>query len=377
MPLKDLRMLDFSVFLPGPFAMLILGDLGADVIKIEPPSGDPARRVLATTYRMVNRNKRSIALDLKNKESQAVVARLARWADVAIEGFRPGVAERLGIDYSTLVAYNPSLIYCSVSGYGQTGPDRHRPGHDLNYLARSGILAFNDHGSGSPRPAGLPIADLAGSTYATIAILAALHARQSTGKGAYLDLGIAEAALSFAAVRHGLDPDGRGHDHRIPSNDLFVTVDGERIALGVVEQHFWERFVAAVGNLAPDLREFRYATTEDRLRHGNALAERLREVIRLRPASEWLRLFEQHDLPAELIVPLDLASRSPQIVARDMVMCKEGERHIPFPIHADGCRGSTLRMTAPELGAHTDEILAELGFDHADIARLRAEGLFG
>ncbi len=376
-PLRDLRVLDFSVFLPGPFATLILADLGADVVKVEPPTGDPARQILFTTYRMANRNKRSIVMDLKREEARTVVERLARWADVAIEGFRPGVVERLGIDYSTLAAHNPALIYCSVSGYGQTGPDRQRPGHDLNYLARSGMLAFSGHWGEPPRRSGLPIADLAGSSYTTIAILAALQARQSTGKGAYLDLSLAEAALSFTAVRHGLNRDGREQSHLIPTNDLFEAADGERIALGVVEQHFWKRFVAAVGTLAPDLADSRYANEEGRLLHGDALAMRLREVIRLRPAAEWLRLFEQHDVPAELVVSPLAASMSPQIAAREMVMCKEDERHIPFPIHVDGHRGAVLRRTAPALGAHTEDVLAELGFDTADIARFRVEGVFG
>jgi crotonobetainyl-CoA:carnitine CoA-transferase CaiB-like acyl-CoA transferase len=171
-PLRDVKVADFSLLLPGPFATLTLADLGADVVKIEPREGDFARRIPFAMFRMANRNKRSLALDLKHKSAPRIVAALARWADVALEGFRPGVAERLGIDHATLARHNPRLVYCALSGYGQTGPDRLVPGHDLNYLAASGALALAGHWPEPPRRSGLPVADLAGGCYAAIAIAA-------------------------------------------------------------------------------------------------------------------------------------------------------------------------------------------------------------
>lgn len=377
LPLRGLRVLDFSGLLPGPFATLALADLGADVIKVEPPGGDPARQILKTMYRMANRNKRSMVVDLKHAQARTVVERLARGTDVAIEAFRPGVAKRLGIDYASLVPFNPALVYCSISGYGQTGPDRLRPGHDVNYLARSGALALAGHWNEPPRRSGLPIADVTGGSFAAIAILAALQERQATGRGAYLDLSLAEAAMSLAALRHGLDFDGRAQTHVRPTNDLFQTADGQWIALGVVEQHFWEGFVDAVAEFAPDLRDKRFGSIDSRLQNGNAVSSRLHEVIRMRDAAFWLPLFKQHDVPAELVLAPVAASRTPQIASRDTVREADGERHIPFPVHANGRRGAALRSTAPALGAHTHAILAEFGFDLAEIAQLKHTSAVG
>lgn len=377
LPLQGLRVLDFTFQLPGPLATLYLADLGADVVKVEPPSGDPARRMFPDMYRAANRNKRSVVLDLKKKEARPVIERLASRADVAIEGFRVGVAERLGVDYRAMAARNPDLVYCSLSGYGQTGPDRLRPGHDLNFLARSGALSLSGHWGQKPCRSGLPIADMAGSGFAAIAILAALRERRSTGRGAFLDVSLAETTVSLAAIRHGLDFDGQNQGHLFPTNDLFETADGERIGLGVVEQRFWDKFVKAAGNLDPELGDSRYTEEEGRLQLGDELSGRLREVMRLRPAAEWMRLFERYDVPAELVVTPAVASRSPQMGAREMVMEKEGERHMPFPIRVDGRRGASLRWTAPTLGAHTDDVLGELGFDPAEIAGLREAGVFG
>jgi len=376
-PLAGVRVLDFSLLLPGPFATVILADLGADVAKIEPPGGDFARQMPVAMFRMANRNKRSVTLDLKHPDAAWVVERLARWADVAIEGFRPGVADRLGIGYDALARHNPRIVYCSLSGYGQDGPACMAPGHDLNYLAAAGALVLPGHWSEPPRRSGLPVADLAGGSYAAIAILSALHARSATGKGVYLDLSLAEAALSFTQLRHGLDLDEPTRMHLYPTNDLFETSDGRAIALGIVEQHFWEGFVAAASDLAPDLHDPRFADEPKRRSHGDALARRLREVMRQRSAADWLARFEAYDVPAQLALSPATASRSAQMTAREMVMELNGERHVPFPVRTDGRRGAALHATAPELGADTDTMLAELGITHSELGRLRAAGVFG
>lgn len=377
LPLAGIRVLDFSLLLPGPFATVILADLGADVVKVEPPSGDFARQFPMALFRMANRNKRSIALDLKHHGAAEVVARLARRADIAIEGFRPGVADRLGIGYGKLAALNPRLVYCSISGYGQTGPRKMVPGHDLNYLAAAGALALPGHWSESPRRSGLPVADLAGGSYAAIAILAALHESRRSGKGAYLDLSLAEAALSFTAIRHGLDLDEPSRDHLWPTNDLFPTKDGQAIALGIVEPHFWTGFVAAAADVAPDLGDAVYADEEGRRCHGDALAARMRAVMAERSAAEWLSRFAEHDVPAQLVLTPAAASRTAQVAEREMVMELEGERHVPFPVRVDGRRGGRLDATAPAVGANRDAVLGELGFSGAEIAAFAAAGLFG
>ncbi len=376
-PLQGLRVLDFTPLLPGPFATLALADLGADVVKIEPPAGDFARHMPSALFRMANRNKRSVTLDLKHAGAPGIVRRLATWADVAVEGFRPGVADRLGIGPASLRAINPRLVCCALSGYGQTGPARLRPGHDGNYLAAAGALTLSGHWGEAPRRSGIPVADLAGASYAAIAILAAIVQRAATGTGCSLDLSLAESAMSFAAIRHGLDQESPSQDHLWPTNDLFETADGATIALGIVEEHFWHGFVAAARDLAPDLASDDYATEPARRHHGQALATRLRAVIAQLSAAEWDRRFAVHDVPAQRVLTPHEASRSLQAEARGMVMERGGERHIPFPVWVDGRRGAALRSTAPQTGRHTAEMMAEIGFTATEIHTLAGAGTFG
>lgn len=346
------------------------------MVKIEPPDGDFARRIPFAMFRMANRNKRSMVVDLKHCETPRLVAALARWADLVVEGFRPGVAARLGIDHATLSPHNPRLVYCSLSGYGQTGPDRLIPGHDLDYLAASGALALAGHWSEPPRRSGLPVADLAGGCYAAIAVLAA-HERHVTGRGVYLDLSLAESAMSFTAIRHGFDLDRISRDHLWPTNDLFETADGGWIALGIVEEHFWRNFVAAARDLAPDLEDERFANEPSRRRHGDALSARMREIMRRRGTEEWLERFVRHDVPAQRRLTPAEAARSPQSVARETVLELDGERHVPFPVRVDGRRGAVFRNTAPAPGADAQSILGELGLTPQEIAALRRSGVLG
>ncbi|MDT0496147.1 CaiB/BaiF CoA-transferase family protein [Algiphilus sp. W345] len=374
LPLSGLRVLDFSLLLPGPFATVTLADLGAEVIKIEPPAGDFARRMAGPMHAMANRNKRTLALDLKNPAVRPLIERLARWADVAVEGFRPGVAQRLGVDHATLSALNPRLVYCSISGYGQHGPARDTPGHDLNYLAASGALMFPGHWHGAPQRSGIPVADLAGASFAIIAILAALHERQCSGRGAHLDLALADAALAFATARHGLDAEGPSRAHLYPTNDIFETADGRSLALGLIEPHFWAGFVAASADLAPDFARPAWADEAGRLADGDALHRRLTEVLRLLSSAQWLARFARHDVPAQTVLSPAEAGRSPQAQARALVMERDGERHLPFPVWANGRRGGHLECTAAAVGAHGPEILTALGLSAAQIAALHAAG---
>ncbi len=376
-PLAGLRVLDFSLLLPGPFATLALADLGAEVIKIEAPQGDMVRKLPMAMFRMANRNKRAMALDMKHPEARAVIARLARWADFSIEGFRPGVARRLGIDHETLRAINPRLICCSLSGYGQTGPSRNAPGHELNYLASAGSFALPGHWGEPARRQGIPLADLTGGAFAAIAMLAALHERERTGQGVYLDLSLQETALAITTIRPGLDVDGEFRGHLWPTNDIFETADGRVLVLGLVEDHLWANFVRAVGDLAPDLASGHYATDPERRAHGDVLHARLHEVMALLPLDAWMKRFAGHDIPVEPILTPAQATRSEHVVAREMVMERDGERHIPFPVHADGRRGAALRSLAPEIGEHNREVLNELGYASGEIDAFTASGLFG
>jgi crotonobetainyl-CoA:carnitine CoA-transferase CaiB-like acyl-CoA transferase len=362
LPLAGIRVVDFSMFVPGPFASSILADLGADVIKVEPPGGDPGRRYVPVQFETENRNKRSIALDLKHPDAASVVEKLVERADVVVEGFRPGVAKRLGIDYETLAQHNGRLVYCSISGYGQTGPWRERPGHDVNYVAAAGGLAFPGQWLKHPARSSLPIADMAGGAFAAVAILAALR----DGKGAYLDLSLFEAAFFLAAMRHGLDPQVDPRAHLFPVNDVFETADGQRVTLGILEEHFWQNFVRIV----PELGGEQFATDAKRRANGDALSRELERVLKTRTAAEWLRLCNENDVPVDLCVTPGEAARHPQLVDRRAV-----ERgYAKFPLWANGRRAGKIATGTPKLGEHSRELLVELGFDDGEIADLRKKG---
>lgn len=365
-PLSGIRVVDFSLFVPGPFASAIFADLGADVIKVEAPRGDPGRAYVPLQFAMENRNKRSLALDLKKPESKKVVEKLVALADIVLEGFRPGVAERLGIDYKALKGYNPKIIHCSISGYGQTGPWRERPGHDVNYVAAAGALAFPGQWLKPPVRSSLPLADMGGGTFAALAVLAALHERARTGTGVQLDLSLFESAFFWAAMRHTLDPKVDPRAHIFPVNDVFETADGKRLTLGILEEHFWENFL----NVAPELREERFASDASRRKNGDELSARLEKVMKQKTAEEWLRLLNAHDVPVDLCLTPGEAAELPQLKERQAV----SHGFALFPVWANGKRGGRIRSGVPRLGEHSREVLVELGFDDGEIARLRRSG---
>jgi crotonobetainyl-CoA:carnitine CoA-transferase CaiB-like acyl-CoA transferase len=370
LPLNGIRVADFSMFVPGPFCTAILADLGADVVKIESLNGDPGRGYVPVQFRTENRNKRSIALNLKSPESRKIVDRLARQSDIAIEGFRPGVAKRLGIDFETLQKSNPKLIHCSISGYGQTGPWRERPGHDVNYVAAAGALAFPGQWLKAPSRSSLAIADMAGGSFAAIAVLSALHQRNQTGSGAKLDLSLFEAAFFWAAMRHSLDTKVDPRAHLFPVNDIFETKDGKRLTLGILEEHFWKNFIAFV----PGLSDEAFSTDEKRRANGDRLSALLEQAMKTKTAAEWLKLCDAHDVPVDLCITPGEAAQLEQIVARQDVSAIAGETFATFPVFANGARGGQLRRGVPGPGEHSREMLVELGFDDAEIADLKRAG---
>src|SRR5690349_4193445 len=362
-PLDGVRVIDFSMFVPGPFASSILADLGADVIKVEPPRGDPGRSYVPVQFQAENRNKRSLALDLKHPASAGIVRRLVMESQVSIEGFRPGVAKRLAIDYESLRKHNPKLVYCSISGYGQSGPWRERPGHDVNYVAAAGGLAFPGGWLKKPARSSLPVADMAGGGFAAIAILAALK----EGKGAYLDLSLFEAAFFMCAMRHGLDPQADPRAHIFPVNDVFECADGARLTLGILEEHFWQNFA----KLVPELADERFSSDARRRQNGDALSALLEGIFRRKNGKDWQRLLEENDIPVDLCVTPGEAARHAQLVERKAL---DGG-YAKFPLWANGARAGSIRAGTPKLGEHTREILVELGFDDGEIAGLKKNGL--
>jgi len=374
LPLDGITVVDFSMFVPGPFCSAIFADLGAEVIKVEAINGDPGRGYVPVQFRTENRNKRSIAINLKAPEAKPIVRKLAEKADIALEGFRPGVAKRLGIDYHSLAAHNPRIIYCSISGYGQTGPWRERPGHDVNYIAAAGGLSFPGQWLKAPSRSSLPVADMGGGSAAAAAVLAALYDRTKTGKGVELDVSLFEAGFFWSAMRHSLSHGVDPKAHIFPVNDIFEARDGRRLTLGILEDHFWNNFLKAVEGAAPDLQDSKYSTDVLRRENGDALSARLAQVLAMKTAQEWVSALEAVDVPVDLCLTPAEAASLPQIVAREDVQEIGGEKFALFPVHAHGKRGGSLRRPVPKTGEHTREILVEIGMDDADIAEVLKSG---
>jgi crotonobetainyl-CoA:carnitine CoA-transferase CaiB-like acyl-CoA transferase len=372
LPLSDVRVLDASLLLPGPFCGQILADLGADVIHLEPPQGDFTRGTSTRMHEVANRNKRSLVLNLREEAHREAFGAVAAGVDVVLEGFRPGVAERLGIDYERVRARNPGVVYCSISGFGQDGPLRTAPGHDVIYLAAAGALEYSGHWHEDPRRMGLPVSDLATSAYAAVAILAALHRRGAGGPGCYIDLAITDVAMALTTVRAGPDFDAHGQDrrHLYPANELFTAADGVVLAVAAVEPHFWDGLRAVIGEREPAIHDARFDDDQGRHRHGDELFALLARVVAQEPAAVWLRELAARDVPVQPVLSPPEAAAAALARGRDVVVDRDGQRHVPFPALADGRPMASVRSTAPELGADTEAILREAGLDDAELARI-------
>lgn len=349
--LDGVRVLDVSQLLPGPYTAQVLGDLGADVIKVEPPGGDGARSIRGELFVGTNRNKRGIVIDLKDAAGREAFLRLASGADVVIEGYRPGVVERLGIGYADVARVNPGVVYCSVSGYGREGPDAQVPGHDINYLALSGALSFGGHWGEAPRRPGVPMADLGAASFAVIAILAALHDRDRSGTGCHLDVSMTDVMTAWASARGGprLDRDADDRRHLYPTNDVFCTRDGRWLALGAVEERFWQAARAVLAEVEPRLRESRFEGMQARLAHGDELHGLVAEAFARRDLAQWLELFAPTDAPVSAVRSLREVAACDLAAQRGTVQELDGERHVVFPVRRDGEVMGRLRGRAPGL----------------------------
>lgn len=359
-PLAGIKVADFSVLLPGPLTTVLLADLGADVVKIESPSGDAARNLLPETFRSVNRNKRSVVLDLKDPAGHAEIAKIAAWADVVVEAFRPGVADRLGIGFDEMASINSNLVYCSLSGYGQDGPWKDKPGHDLNYLAAGGALAFAGTWGGNPSRSSVPIADIAAGGFAASAILAALREVEQSGQPVRIDLSLFETTLFSTVLRHGLNEDADPAAHLFPGNDLFETADGGKLSLGLVEDQFWSAFCHLASVQSPALADKKFAAAADRRRHGDELTRLLRAALKERSTRAWCDLLQGSDVPFELCVTPAQAVASEHVKARSRVVDLAGERFVPFPVTINGNVRPSVYRRSPALGEHTQDFLSEL-----------------
>lgn len=386
--LAGIRVLDLSRLLPGPFCSMLLADFGADVIKVEEPrEGDYIRQWLPRIGRnsgfhvVLNRNKRSCTLNLKVGAGKEIFRQLAGNADVVMEGFRPGVMARLGLDYRSLHAINPRLVYCSVSGYGDHGPRAQRAGHDINYLALGGILSHS--GRWHPTMSGVQIADLGGGgLLAAFSIVMALLVRERQGAGQYLDISMLDGSLLWNCLRWGKYlADGEiprpGDDmlnHGFACYNLYETRDGRYMALGAIEPQFWEAFCAAAAH--PEWGRANYFEPGP---HQEDLKEAVAGLFREKTQAEWVALLSQHDCCCEPVLNLDEAMNDSQTRARQMVVDLVHEswgayRQLGIAPKFSRTPG-TLRSHAPELGEHTEAILQELGYAPEQIGELRRQGV--
>jgi crotonobetainyl-CoA:carnitine CoA-transferase CaiB-like acyl-CoA transferase len=387
--LAGIRVLDVTQVMAGPFCGMMLADLGADVVKIEPPAGDSTRQMPGAvgsdspSFNAVNRGKRSVVLDLKNREGRQVLERLVRTTDILIENYRPGVMAALGLDYEALARLQPRLIYASISGYGQTGPDRGKGGFDLIAQGVAGIMSVTGEPGGRPVKAGVPVTDLAAGLFALVAVLSALESRHRTGRGQRIDTSLVDAGVALSVWEateyfSGIGiPSPLGSAHRMNAPYQAIQCADGYITLGAANERLFRRLCDVLEHPEwTDMPEF--VDNARRVLNREALAERIERITTLEPCSHWLAILDANDIPCGPINDYGQALSSPQIVARDMVV----EVDHPTLGHIRTL-GSPMKMSAtppdvtrraPLLGEHTDEVLGEAGFAAREIAALRATG---
>jgi crotonobetainyl-CoA:carnitine CoA-transferase CaiB-like acyl-CoA transferase len=386
MRLDGVYVLDLTRLLPGPYATQLLADAGADVVKVEDTgAGDYARHMPPVTddgvgavFDAVNRGKRSVAIDLKDDDGRAAFHDLVADADVVIESFRPGVTDRLGVDYGTLTDHRPDLVYCSLTGYGQAGPYADRAGHDLNYVGLAGLLDMTREGEGeTPRVPGYQIADMAGGLLAAFAICSALLSRElGTTGGEYLDVALTDAVVSFSQA---IAPDALAGDEPRPGEtpltgqypwyDVYETKDGRYVTLGALEPQFWTAFCEAVDR--PDLAD---AHMTGDAAEREALREELTDIFRSRTREEWADAMADVDAAVDAVYTPAETFEHPQVQARGYVeRPADAAPRVGLPVcGSEISRGDV--GAAPGHGEHTDAVLAAAGLEDAEIQRLRDAG---
>ena len=394
-PLSGVRVLDLSRLLPGGFCSLLLADYGADVLKVEdmgmgdyirwsPPYVDgAAQSARSALFLALNRNKRSIRIDLKQEAGREVLLALVRDHDVVLESFRPGVLDRLGVGYGAMRAVNPKLVLCSITGYGQEGPLRDRAGHDMNYLALTGVLGLTGEPSGPPVQAAGQIADLGGGALmAAFGILAALRAAERTGEGQVVDVAMADGALSWLALvaarvlnEAGAGPPARGMLELaggLACYRPYACADGGWVAMGALEPKFWATWCRGVGR--EDLIAEQFAAP------GSAGHAAVEAVFAGRTRAEWEAFAAEHECCLEPVLDLGEALASEHVRAREMVVGLDqpgAARPVSLlgaPVRLSRTPAHCNRLPGPELGEHTEAVLRAAGYDGERIARLLADG---
>jgi crotonobetainyl-CoA:carnitine CoA-transferase CaiB-like acyl-CoA transferase len=391
MPLEGVVVLDATQVMAGPFCTLLLADMGADVIKVEKPQGGDDSRSFgppfiageSAAFLAINRNKRSVTLNLKSEEGRDVFRRLAGRSEILVENFRPGTMEDLGLHYEAIQRINPTIIYCSISGFGQTGPYRSLGGFDLVTQGMSGLISVTGHPGDPPTKVGVPISDLNAGMYAVYGILSAYIHRLKTGEGQYVDTSLLEGAVAYTFWESsiyfatGEIPPPMGSAHRLNAPyQVFDTMDGA-LSVGAANQSTWERLCKVLErkDLAQDPR---FSTNADRIRHCRPLAATLQPLFRQRTTAAWLALLKEAGVPAGPIYNMAQVYEDPHVRAREMLVELDHPvagtiKNIGIPVKLSRTPGR-IRRPAPLLGQHTEEVLLWLGLDEAQIGKLRAAG---
>ncbi|MBI0432272.1 CaiB/BaiF CoA-transferase family protein [Roseomonas sp. KE0001] len=393
-PLKGLRVVDLTRVLAGPTCTQMLADLGADVVKIERPEAGDDTRGFAPPYMPntresayfvgVNRNKKSVTLDIAKPEGQAVVHKLLETADILVENFKVGALAKYGLAYEQLRETYPGLIYCSITGFGQTGPYAPRPGYDALIQAMGGVMSLTGEPEGEPQKVGIPVADLFAGLYGTIGVLAALRHKQATGQGQQIDIGMLDTHVAWLAnqgmnyLSTGENPPRLGNQHpNIVPYQVFPTADGYMV-LSIGNDPTFERFCRNFG-LEHLLADERYATNAARVGNRALVTETLTAVTKTRPTRDWIEKLEALKIGCGPINTLKDVFADPHVVARNMVVEMAHASGQTVKVIANPVKLSATppdyRSAAPLLGQHTEEVLRGLGYSEEDIARLKAEGI--
>lgn len=390
-PLASLKILDFTTLLPGPFGTMLLADMGAEVLRIEAPHLSDLVRVsppfdgkVSAMHALLNRSKRSLALDLKKPGAVEIIYKLVKTYDIVVEQFRPGVMDRLGIGYEALREINPGLIYCSITGYGQTGPYKDRAGHDNNYLSLAGVMSHTGRKDSGPAAMGIQLADVGGGSFGAVTgILAAVIQRQLTGQGQTVDVSMFDMSVAWNSLAlgsyfvSGENPDfERGNLNGGGYYDYYRTGDGRYMSVGSLEPKFWQGFCQAIGR--PEL------VAQGANRHHEAqlaLKAEIGKEFAKKTQAEWVEIFAKYDVCVEPVLTAAETTLHPQTVARNLIVevpKPDGatQKQVASPLKFSGSE-ATYSHIGVELGQHTREVLTETGYSASQIDQMQEQGLFG
>ncbi|PZE21063.1 CaiB/BaiF CoA transferase family protein [Paenibacillus xerothermodurans] len=392
LPLAGIRVLDVSQIMAGPHCTMVLGDLGAEIIKVEKKNGGDDSRQMgpfvngeSTCFFQINRNKKSIALDLKTDEGKQIFYTLAMTADILVENYRPGVTKSLKIDFDTIKEMNPSIVYCSISGYGQTGPYAHKGGFDLVLQGMTGLMSMTGEPGKKPMKSGIAVYDIGAGITAAYAILAAYIHRTKTNEGQHVDVSLAEVGLPWftweaaAYFADGKIPGPTGWRHRASAPYQSVQTRNGYIMIGCANQRTWEKFCTAVVERPEWISDPRFKTNTERIGNVEELEALIEEVLVTEDSAHWLDKCEQAGVPSGPINNFAEAMQDPHYMARDMIQEVEhptmgNMKMVGIPTKFSRTPGQ-IRMPAPTLGQHTAEILQSIGRDEQQIQRLRESGV--